>query len=1277
MRRKGRRWLTLLLAVFLIVPGGWAAPAAAREPADIPVLLYHVVKETPTNEWNDVSIADFHKQMKYLYDHGYTTLSSEEYVAIMEGRMEAPEKPILLTFDDATPDFLTEVLPVLDKYGMKAVLFVITDWIGGGYSMTEAQLRDVAAHPNVSIENHSAEHGQAMWQTNQGELLTKEAASASIAKANAYIKSITGKDPLLFAYPYGGFNEAAKEALKENGIKYAFKVGYPNGNDNYEMGRHYITFKFVTSLAQYAEMIGGEAPEEAEDAVIAYHETFAGGQGQAVQAGGPSIRPVTGKVFAGNEDGAALYVANRQNNWDGIDIPFAAAGLQNGKTYTITVRGYVDEDADIPAGAQIWLQNVDSYGWIAGADLVAGQPFTLTGQYTVDAGKDRAIRVQSNEEGKTVPFYVGDIVITTADAGGEEADEPARDPALPFATVTFEDTTAGGFEARGGVEKLTVTEEANRTEGGRYALKVEGRQQNWQGPSLRVEKYIDKGSEYTITAWVKLISPETAEIQLSTQIGNASPSYQNIAKKTVSASDGWVKLEGTYRYTSVGDEFVTIYVETTNHPEASFYIDDISFVATGAGPVEIEKELAPLKDVYRDDFLIGNAVSAADFEGVRLELLKMHHNVVTAENAMKPEYAYNAEREFDFADEDALVEKAIAEGFDVVGHVLVWHQQSPEWLWQHEDGTPLPKEEALHNLRRHVRETVRHFGEKFGDRIISWDVVNEAMSDNPANPEDWRASLRQSGWYKAIGPDYIEEAFRTAKEVVKELGLNTKLYYNDYNDDNQRKATAIYHMVKELNEKYAAENNGERLIDGIGMQSHYNLNTNPANVELSIERFASLGVEISITELDITDNQDGEFTGQEAVAQGYLYAELFKIYKANKDSIARVTFWGLNDASSWRASGSPLLFDRDMKAKPAYHAVVDPEAFLAEHRLEKPEARRSYANYGTPVIDGAEDDVWSGTPELPIDQFQQAWHGASGTARVLWDEDNLYVLIHVADDELDRTAANPWEQDSIEVFLDENNAKTSFYQADDGQYRVNYENETSFNPAGIAEGFESAVRVDGTGYTVEVKIPFRTVQPSPGMHIGFDVQINDGRAGSRESVAIWNDLTGVGYQDPSVFGELLLIDGPVPAFDRVPEGHWAKRALDVLFARGLLDEGTALDPAAPVGKAEFASLLARALGLSDAESLFGDVREQADGSLNREGMMVMTDRALEAAGKGIAGQDALAAFSDAADVSDQAKASAARLVAAGIIRGTDGKLAPQEPLTRAQAAMVVYRLLER
>ena len=260
------------------------------------------------------------------------------------------------------------------------------------------------------------------------------------------------------------------------------------------------------------------------------------------------------------------------------------------------------------------------------------------------------------------------------------------------------------------------------------------------------------------------------------------------------------------------------------------------------------------------------------------------------------------------------------------------------------------------------------------------------------------------------------------------------------------------------------------------------------------------------------------------------------------------------------------------------------------------------------------------------------------------------------------------------MFLDEDNAKSTFYQADDGQYRVNYANEATFNPAGIAEGFESAVRVDGTNYVVEVKIPFKTIRPSVGTRIGFDVQINDGRSGSRESIAIWNDLTGVGWQDPSVFGELMLLNGPVPPADLVPQGHWAKTAFDLLYTLGLIDEKQ-IDPSAPVDKAEFASLLVRALGIADEGMLTGGVPETADGFLSREGMMIMADRALAAIGKSTDAQASLAAFSDSADLSDQAKASAARLVAAGIIRGTNGKLAPQEPLTKAQAAMVVFRLL--
>src|SRR5690606_18618498 len=114
-------------------------------------------------------------------------------------------------------------------------------------------------------------------------------------------------------------------------------------------------------------------------------------------------------------------------------------------------------------------------------------------------------------------------------------------------------------------------------------------------------------------------------------------------------------------------------------------------------------------------------------------------------------------------------------------------------------------DQALANLKTHVQTVVKHFG----DSVISWDVVNEAMNDNPPNPTDWKASLRQSGWLRALGPDYIEHAFRFAKEVIDENGWDIKLYYNDYNDDNQNKATAIYHMVKEINEKYALEHNDD------------------------------------------------------------------------------------------------------------------------------------------------------------------------------------------------------------------------------------------------------------------------------------------------------------------------------------------------------------------------------------------------------------------------------------------------------------------------------------
>lgn len=871
------------------------------------------------------------------------------------------------------------------------------------------------------------------------------------------------------------------------------------------------------------------AKAESNPEKVVYHETFESGLGVATPAGA-KLTAVSDAIFAGNEDGNAIHLTERSAGWNGADIPFSSVGMENGKAYTITVTGFVAADTTVPEGAQALLQNVDTYnGLYVPADLTAGQAFTLTGKYTVntepngDGNADRALRIQSNSAGAEVSFFIGDILITTTEENtGEEEPEEERPPAKPFAPITFEDEQLGGFEGRHGDEQLTITDEANHTEGGKYALKVENRNNTWHGPSLRVEQYVDKGQEYRVSAWVKLISPDSAQLQLSTQVGNGDgASYNNLQGKTISVEDGWVKFEGTYRYSSVGNEYLTIYVESSNNSTASFYIDDITFEPTGTGIIDIERDLTPLKDAYKDYFLIGNAISLGELEGTRLELLKMHHNLVTAENAMKPSYAYDDEGNFDFTTEDELVQKALNEGFKIHGHVLVWHQQSREALHTDANGNPLSREQALANLETHVKTAVAHFG----DNVISWDVVNEAMNDNPSNPEDWKASLRQSGWLKAIGPDYIEHAFRFAKEVIDENGWDIKLYYNDYNDDNQRKAEAIYQMVKEINESYAAENNGELLIDGIGMQAHYNLNTNPENVRLSMEKFISLGVEVGVTELDVTAGSDNVLTEEQAKQQAYLYAQLFKLYKEKAEHISRVTLWGLNDATSWRAAQSPLLFDRNLKAKPAYYAILDPEKFIEEYDGgEQVEANRSQAVFGTPVIDGQIDGIWNNAPSLQVNRYQMAWQGANGVAKALWDQENLYVLFQVSDSELDKSNANAWEQDSIEVFIDEKNDKATYYKDDDGQYRVNFENAGSFNPESIAEGFESATHVTESGYTVEVKIPFRAITPAKNTEIGFDLQINDAKDGARQSIATWNDLTGRGFENPAVFGILTLVD---------------------------------------------------------------------------------------------------------------------------------------------------------
>jgi endo-1,4-beta-xylanase len=325
-----------------------------------------------------------------------------------------------------------------------------------------------------------------------------------------------------------------------------------------------------------------------------------------------------------------------------------------------------------------------------------------------------------------------------------------------------------------------------------------------------------------------------------------------------------------------------------------------------------------LKGRYRSFFSVGNVVSPRDLWSGRFDLLAKHFDILTAENAMKPVYLQGKPGEFTFDAADKLVDAVLEAGLKMHGHTLVWHQQSPEWI--NREG--ISRAEAVENLINHAKTVADHFR----GRVVSWDVVNEAFIDNPVNPEDWRAALRQVPWYNAVGEDYIEIVFKAAREADPDA----LLYYNDYNLDNPNKAMAVYSMVKEINEKNSGVL-GRPLIDGIGMQGHYRVGVSIDRIANSLKRFASLGVQVSITELDVQAGANHRLSEEQAIQQGATFARLFALFREHADVLGRVTIWGLDDGTSWRAMASPTLFDRNLQEKPAFFGALDPEGFFAQH----------------------------------------------------------------------------------------------------------------------------------------------------------------------------------------------------------------------------------------------------------------------------------------------------------------------------------------------------------
>jgi endo-1,4-beta-xylanase len=355
----------------------------------------------------------------------------------------------------------------------------------------------------------------------------------------------------------------------------------------------------------------------------------------------------------------------------------------------------------------------------------------------------------------------------------------------------------------------------------------------------------------------------------------------------------------------------------------------------------IETRGAALKHVYEHSFLLGTAVDEAIVSGEDVAsraLVPLHFNSITAENVMKAEVLHPQPGAWDFAAADAFVEYGRRHRMFVVGHTLVWHNQTPSWFFQDDEGRPSAPAAQLQRMRTYIATVAG----RYAGRVDAWDVVNEIIGEDGA--------YRDTVWTRAIGDGdtLVREAFASAARAAP----GTELYYNDFNTWRPRKRDGIVRMVKMLQAK------GIR-IDGIGMQGHWGLNYPPIEeIEASIDAYAALGLKVMITELDVdvlpltregqvigTGLQHPQFQLEEferfldpwpddlpADVQQRLaerYAELFRLFQRKRDVIHRVTLWGVHDGMSWKndypvlgRTNYPLLFDRMRNPKPAFHAVV-------------------------------------------------------------------------------------------------------------------------------------------------------------------------------------------------------------------------------------------------------------------------------------------------------------------------------------------------------------------
>ena len=356
-------------------------------------------------------------------------------------------------------------------------------------------------------------------------------------------------------------------------------------------------------------------------------------------------------------------------------------------------------------------------------------------------------------------------------------------------------------------------------------------------------------------------------------------------------------------------------------------------IVTGIAGLASAQPQVTLKDAYKGDFVVGAAINTAEITGQAKRedaIVTTQFDSISPENALKWQNVHPKPGTYDFSIPDQYVAFGIKNHMYIVGHVLLWHNQTPDWVFHDDKGNLLDRDALLARLRRHIMTVVG----RYKGKINAWDVVNEVLDDN--------GGMRQTLWSKIIGPDYIAKAF----EYAHKADPNAELTYNDYNIESGPKHQAAVALVQKLKAEGVP-------ITTVGIQGHYILGADAANqLDAAIADFGKLGVKVAISELDIDvlprNNLPATADIKLNIAQDpklnpYVnglplpvqqdlanhYAEIFDVCLKHRGVVERVTLWGVTDADSWHnnwpirgRTAYSLLFDRNDEPKLAFDAVI-------------------------------------------------------------------------------------------------------------------------------------------------------------------------------------------------------------------------------------------------------------------------------------------------------------------------------------------------------------------